>query len=170
MYSRNGRKSQCLLYTFNKLIMILSKTPTNWIVIKADTSDEYVNIDLALVSLNDIYIASLAKRLVVCKELKDVPTLQYVAFSDDIDFWISADSDNEEDIVTILTEKGWSYVILDNDEIDGYVSSTVRTQTERLKVYPDGTAFYTAQGKNTDVEYYTIIIPLNTIVEAYEPN
>lgn len=84
-----------------------------------------------------------------------------------VDFY-RTDSEGQPDLETILQEKDWAFVEMENGEQETFLVPENRLDTYRLRLYRNGTAIYSAYGKNTGEEFYTEEFSITEILNYHQ--
>lgn len=141
--------------------MKLSSTPTNYILVKADSQSEWDQCDFALITCDNNWKEAIKKKLEAIGSF-DAPDgfLSFRFYDNYVEFYQSKDEEAE-----ILPEEEWCFVTLEGEEKDSLEKPESRLEPGSLILYKDGTGFYKTYGKHTNEEFYTAELPFGKILE-----
>lgn len=142
-----------------------SDKPTVFLLIKAYTGSEWDTCDFAIIHLSEDWKKEQVKRLEAVKPFADDYNFQSLNYYDtSVDFY-RVDENDQPDFETLLAEKEWVFVELDEGEQNSFAVPENRLDCYRLVVYKNGTAMYKAYGKHTSEEFWTEEFSLKQIIE-----
>lgn len=142
--------------------MKISSTPTNHILVRANSQSEWDCCDFAIITCDSNWKGAIKKRLEAAASFNAPDSfISFKFYDNSVDFY---QSKNEE--AEILSEKEWSFVILEGEEQDSFEKPENRLDTGLLILDKDGTGFYKAYGKHTNEEFYTAELPFGKILES----
>jgi len=145
--------------------MKLSSTPTNFILVKADSQSEWDQCNFALITCDDNWKEAIKKKLEAIGSF-DAPDgfLSFRFCDNSVEFYQS----KEDEAELVSWEKEWSFVTLTEEKKDSFEKPESRLDPGSLILYKDGTGFYKTYGKHTNEEFYTAELPLRKIMESIQ--
>lgn len=151
--------------------MKLTKEPTPYIMVSAMTNSEWDSCDFILLRLSPEYINTLQARVMAVNKVKEENNFYNISFWDSPDGWYQAcylvgeDMDEEEREIDVPQD--WSFVELEEKELEEIVSPEQRIDAECMRIHAGGMAQFVGYGKHTSEEFYTAEFPLSQIVMTY---
>lgn len=143
--------------------MKLSLTPTEHILVKADTRSEWDCCDFALITCDNNWKEAIRKRLEATASFNAPDSfISFKFYDNSADFYQSKDDEAE----LVSWEKEWSFVTLTEEEKESFDEPESRLEPGSLILYKDGTGFYKTYGKHTNEEFYTAELPFGRILES----
>lgn len=135
--------------------MKTTSQPTDHILIKAQTNSDWDECHYAIIHCTKEWKERLKQRLQYIQPFAEDYNFCSMNFYDtSVDFY-RTDEDEQPDIFAILGDNDWAFVELENGEQETFLAPENRLDTYRLRLYRNGTAVYSAYGKNTGEEFYT---------------
>ena len=146
--------------------MNISDKPTEHILIKAKTNSEWDCCEFALLYLSEKWQQQQAIRLNAVKPFKDDYSFHSMSFYDEasVNFYQPGD-DGKPDMEELLADKDWTFVEIDEDELDELTPPESSLYCYMLEIHRDGNARYKAYGKYTSEEFWTNEFPLQELTE-----
>lgn len=145
--------------------MKTSDKPTEYILIKASTNSEWDCCEFALIHLSEKWKKLQAERFEAVKPFADNYSFSSMNFYDSsVDFFQTGDEE-EPDMEELLADKDWTFVELDDDELDRLSPPENSLECYKLVIHRDGNARYEAIGKYTDEEFWTNEFSLQQLIE-----
>lgn len=145
--------------------MKVSKKPTKWIAIKANTTSEWDSCDLVLLNITENYKEYLKKGLEAVELLNynhsDI-SLMSISLWSEPDGWYICDNDKINDI---LYKKGWVYVNIKDDKNINLNKPEQVIDAVTLDISKFGTINFRGYGKHTSEEFFTNQIDLKEILK-----
>lgn len=141
-------------------------------MIKAGVSSEWDSCDFVLVQMTPGYIKTLKERSLAAKLIPynaDMFSLIYWDSPDgwylhSLDDWAESIAEDSVHRTDILQELSWSFVEFEEDgERDSFSQPEQRIDCCKMEVFKDGTARFTAVGKNTGEDFWTFEFSIEAI-------
>lgn len=144
--------------------MKTSDKPTANILINASTNSEWDCCEFAVIHVSEEWSKLQAQRLEAIKPFRDDYNFQSIKFHDSsVEFF--QPGEEEFYMEELLADREWSFVLLDDDELDKLTSPENSLDFYKIVMYRDGNARYEAFGKHTDEEFWTNEFPLQQLTE-----
>lgn len=148
--------------------MKTSSLPTDFMLLRAYTNSEWDECHFALIYCTREWKERMKQRLQAVQPFAEDYNFCSMNFYDtSVDFY-RTDEDGQPDIHTLLGEKDWAFVELDEDEQDKFLPPESALDTYRLRLYRNGTVMYSAYGKNTGEEFYTEEFSVTDILNYHQ--
>ena len=145
--------------------MNISDKPTNRILVKAHTDNEWDSCDFAILSISKDWRKTLLERLdAITQAANNQSFLSMQFFDGAADFYQSGD-DGLPDVDELLGDHEWAFVELTQEEQDNLTPPESSLDCYKMVLYKNGDAKYTAYGKHTSEEFWTEEIPLRELLE-----
>lgn len=145
--------------------MKLSTKATGYILVKATTNSEWDYCEYAIVHLSKEWKTEQTKRLALVTPLKGVYHFSSMNFYDTaVDFYRTGENE-QPDIESILGDKEWVFVELDEEEQETFTVPENSLDCHRLVLSANDTAYYSAYGKHTSEEFWTERFLLTQLIE-----
>ena len=136
---------------------------TGWVLIKAHTNSEWDSCEFAIIQVTGDWKKEQAKRLAIGQPFSGDYYFQSLNYYDaTVNFFIT-DEEDLPDLDTLLADKGWTYVALDENELEQLPVPESSLDSYTMVIYADGTACHKAYGKHTGEEFWTESFPLNQL-------
>lgn len=145
--------------------MKIANTNTKHILIKAHTNSDWDTCDFAIIQIDEAWKKELKKRLKLVEFIDDMPNLVSVLFRDSAVNFYATNEDDTPHIDTLLGDKNWQFVSLENNETNNFNTPTSTLNLYQMVVCKGGYAYFQAFGKHTGEEFYTDDFNLNTLIE-----
>lgn len=151
--------------------MKLSKQPTDHIIIKADTGDDYISLNAAVTRFNKNVLNQCRETYRFLKNMNEKYNNTYkLSFWRDVTF-LDIDVDDEdvpEEIIDFLEqEEGWSFIEITDAEIEHHaLQKDISAEQLCIDIY--NTINYKAYEDYTGAELYTSDIDLSELEEVYD--
>jgi hypothetical protein len=146
--------------------MEISKTPTEWLLVKAGCDDDFTNVNFVLVNTNQDFKDTLTKRVRVVNELESDNEFYNVSFWSSPNGWF--DNPNE-DIEILLDEiSDYDYVTLSADDeadMEDWIGNLQQPTTQVMKISKYGEFWFTAYGKYDGSAWYTQKVLFKDIIQ-----
>lgn len=140
--------------------MKISSIPTKHILVKANCRSEWDSCDFARITCDDYWKKEFKKKLEAIAPFNAPEGFLSFRFLDcSVKFYQS----QEDEADTLLGEKEWSLVTLDEGEEESFDTPENHLDPGVLILYKDGSGFYQTYGKYTNEEFYTNIIPFKEV-------
>lgn len=141
---------------------------TDYVLVKADTKSEWDYCHFAIIHCTKEWKEHLQQRLKAVQSIENEIGFASLNFYDtSVDFY-RTNEDEQPDIQTMLGEKDWSFVELDENEQGTFLVPENRLTAYRLLLYRYGTAIYTAEGKHSGDEFYTAEFSVSDILNYHQ--
>lgn len=141
---------------------------TDFILVKAHTNSEWDECHFAIIHCTQEWKERMKQRLQAVQPFAEDYNFCSLNFYDtSVDFY-RTDSEEQPDLETILQEKEWTFVEMENGEQETFLVPENRLNTYRLSLYRNGTAIYSAYGKNTGEEFYTEEFSVSEILNYHQ--
>lgn len=138
---------------------------TKQIILKAGTTSDWDNCNFAIIQCTEEWIESLQKRRHDVKLLQDSKGFVSISYSDlSIEFYYM----NETKLGEILEGKDWDFIELKDIPIESYIKTETDLLIYRMILSDYITVRYSAFGKYSDDEFYTVELPVLEILNTYE--
>ena len=148
--------------------MKTTSTITDYVLIKADTDSDWDYCHFALIHCTKEWGKTMQQRLKTVQSVEaEIGFVSLNYYDTSVDFY-RTDDNEQPDIRTLLGEKDWSFVELDENEQETLLAPESRLDTYRLSLYRYGTAIYTAHGKHSGDEFYTSEFPIQNILNYHQ--
>ncbi len=135
--------------------MKATSQPTDYILTHAYCNSDWDECQFALIHCTAECKNQIKLRLQTLKNIENEIGFASLNFYDtSVDFY-RTDEDEQPYIHALLGEKDWTFVELDEDKQEKYLIPENRLDTYRISLYRNGTAQFTANGKNTNEEFWT---------------
>lgn len=132
-----------------------SKTPTQHILIKANTRSDWESIEFAIIYLTESWKALIASRLKAIKQFKADDDFNCHSFWDASISYYNG-SGNRELVKEILPpHDDWAYVTLSPETERTFQHPDNLLEAHQLLITTNGIAHFKAYGKHTNDEYWT---------------
>lgn len=145
-----------------------SKTPTNYIAVKASTKSDWDQCDFAIVNLTPEWLAAMQSRLENVKHFRGDVTFYSVVYWDAPDGYYVAT--NEELRKLFKDGSSWEYVTLEEGELENMEEPESRLDTDMMFVNAAGQIYFMCYGKHTGEEYSTDCIDMLTVLKHFKDN
>lgn len=146
--------------------MKLSKTPSKYIVIRATTNAQRDRCNFAIIHLTERWKKEQQKRIELLGPLQEDSHFDRMSYYDrSVDFY-AADAN---EIEKILTGNDWAFITLQENEAGSFTRPEASLEYHRVVMHSDGSAYYTACGKDTSEKFWTEKISLTQILKTKLP-
>lgn len=143
--------------------MTISSTPTNMVMVKVYSNSEWDNADFILLDLSDdAWNESVLKKIESAQQFKDDLSFHNISFwSQPEGYFVYADQEN----VPILGDDDWFvFVQTSQEEIETLLTPEQSLDCHVMKISSDGTIKFSASGKHTSEEFWTVDIDFKQIL------
>ena len=148
--------------------MKITSNITDYILVKAYTDSDWDECHFAIIHCTKEWKERMKQRLQTVQSIENEIGFASLNFYDtSVDFYC-ADENTQSEIDQILGEKDWAFVKLDENEHETFLVPENRLGTYRLSFYRNGTAIYSAHGKNTGEEFYTEEFSVSEILNYHQ--
>ena len=148
--------------------MKTTSTITDYVLIKADTDSDWDYFHFALIHCTEEWRGRMKQRLNTLQSVESEYTFVSLNYYDtSVDFYRTGDNE-QPGIRTLLGEKDWAFVELEENEQETFLVPENRLDTYRLSLYRYGTAIYTAHGKHSGDEFYTSEFHVSAILNHHQ--
>lgn len=145
--------------------MKISKTPTPYVLILAQTNSEWDDCHFALVHISKNWKQTQLKRLEKAKAFQEDNSFASLNFWESpLGFYIGEEEIPKE--APQLNLQGWAFVELEFGEPDCFEVSESLLDCHSLVIYSSGHARYKAHGKYTAEEFFTESFNLESLVKT----
>jgi hypothetical protein len=149
--------------------MKISKKPTNYILIKAQTASEWDSCNAAILEIGRGTKATLRKYFNAVKTLGEFQDFYNASFWFGVDY-VNIDEPSKE-IEKAFENKGWCYVSFTEGEyeeiIDGKLDSISlpeqKIDAQMVKIHAEGGFNFSGSGKHTAEEFWTDSINIDSL-------
>ena len=145
--------------------MKLSDKPTDFILLQAQSSSQFDNNEFAIVHLSEKWKQTQMQRIEDFRTICETPNFQSIIYYDTSICFYRTQKKQPPDIETIMTGKIWGYIEFDEKKQNLFTSPEVDLQHYSLVLLPNGTAYYKAQVKHTDEEFWTEEFSLDELIK-----
>ncbi|HBC37840.1 hypothetical protein [Limibacterium fermenti] len=141
---------------------------TDYILVKAYTDSEWDECHFAIIHCTKEWKEKMKQCLQAVQQFTEDYNFCSLNYYDTaVDFY-RTDEEEHTDIDTLLGEKDWTFVELEENEQETFLVPENRLDTYRLHLYRNGTAMYSAYGKNTGEEFYTEEFSVSQILNYHQ--
>jgi hypothetical protein len=148
--------------------MKTTSQPTDYILIKAQANSDWDECHFALIHCSQEWKEQTQQRLKTVQFIESEIGFVSLNYCDTaVDFY-RTDEDDLPEIETILGEKNWSFVELDENEQETFLVPENRLDTFRISLYRYGTAMFSAYGKHSGEEFWTAEFSVSAILNHHQ--
>lgn len=145
--------------------MKISKTPTSYVLILAQTNSEWDDCHFALIHVSDDWKQTQLKRLEKAKAFQEDNSFASLNFWESPQgFYKAVEEIPDKD--PQLSLQGWAFVELEFGESDSFDMPESRLDCHSLVIYSSGHARYKAYGKYTAEEFFTESFNMESLVKT----
>ena len=141
---------------------------TDYILVKADTDSDWDNCHFAIIHCTKEWRETMTQRLKAVQSVENEPGFISLNFYDtSVDFYC-ADENTQSHIDQILGRKDWSFVELDENEQETFLTPESYLNNYKLSFYQHGTAIYSAHGKHSGDEFFTSDFSIKSVLNYHQ--
>lgn len=137
---------------------------TDFILVKAYTNSDWDECHFSIIHCSKEWKETMQQRLKTVQSIESEIGFSSLNYYDtSIDFYRT-----DEDINDFLGDNDWTFVELDENKQETFLTPESRLDTYRLRLYRNGMAIYSAYGKHTGEEFYTAEFSVSEILNYHQ--
>ena len=148
--------------------MKFTNTPTDTILVKANTNSEWDEVDFAILHLNkEEWLGKLEDAVQLSKKYG---WFSCIEFWQDVEYYIASSKQHNETIDTLIEEvlgflddSPWSYIETTEEELELFRRPEQIVKTGSFSVTPEGYLSHKGYGKHTGEEFFAESIKITDL-------
>lgn len=142
-----------------------SKIATRHIIVRAETNSKWDHIEFAIVGTDLFTDNQMLSRLEILKSLRLDPLFSSITYDEQpYGFWAHPGPKDEWVDQYLRDDRIWSYVQMDEEEMDRFEEPENRLCYHQLVLTSHGEFYFKATGKHTGESFWTTALPISLLL------